>query len=167
MCEFPSGYKFPDGTVKYHTDSDIIAAHEKSGDPQPLNWADYIGHSGWEKCFGNPPDGSVSVESSEACKLSMPDFSLMKEMAKHCDRLDVRGCDLKGVTLPTTIEGSLDVRGCDLKGVTLPTTIGGWLDVRGCDLKGVTLPTTIEGGLYVSGCDLKGVTLPKGVKVFK
>jgi hypothetical protein len=42
----------------------------------------------------------------------------------------------------------LDVSGCDLKGITLPTTIGGSLDVRGCDLKGITLPTTIGDGIY-------------------
>ena len=75
--------------------------------------------------------------------------------------LDLRGCDLKGVTLPTTVGGWLDLRGCDLKGVTLPATVGGWLDLRGCDLKGVTLPATVGGSIYLSGCDLKGVTLPK------
>ena len=57
--------------------------------------------------------------------------------------------------------GSLDLRGCDLTGVTLPSTVGGWLDLRGCDLKGVTLPATVGGSIYLSGCDLKGVTLPK------
>ena len=31
------------------------------------------------------------------------------------DYLDLRGCDLKGVTLPTTVGGSLYLRGCDLK----------------------------------------------------
>jgi len=61
--------------------------------------------------------------------------------------LYVSGCDLKGITLPTTIGGYLYVSGCDLKGITLPTTIGGYLDVSGCDLKGITLPTTIGGYL--------------------
>ena len=65
--------------------------------------------------------------------------------------LDLRGCDLSGVTLPTTIGGWLDLSGCDLSGVTLPTTIGGWLYLRGCDLSGVTLPTTIGGSLDLSG----------------
>ena len=46
--------------------------------------------------------------------------------------LYLRGCDLSGVTLPTTVGGSLDLRGCDLSGVTLPTTVGGWLDLSGC-----------------------------------
>ncbi|PZQ21141.1 MAG: hypothetical protein DI569_12815 [Sphingopyxis macrogoltabida] len=56
------------------------------------------------------------------------------------------------------VEGSLYLSGCDLSGVTLPTTIGGSLDLSGCDLSGVTLPTTIGGSLYLSGCDLSGVT---------
>jgi hypothetical protein len=36
--------------------------------------------------------------------------------------------------------GSLYLRDCDLKGITLPTSMGGYLDLRGCDLKGITLP---------------------------
>jgi hypothetical protein len=43
--------------------------------------------------------------------------------------------------------GWLYLRGCDLKGVTIPP-VGGWLDLGGCDLKGITLPTSIGGGLY-------------------
>ena len=75
------------------------------------------------------------------------------------DDLYLSGCDLKGITLPTTIGGYLDLSGCDLKGITLPTTIGGSLDLRGCDLKGITLPTTIGGSLYLSGCE----NVPNGV----
>ena len=88
--------------------------------------------------------------------------------AMHCavgntfpGSLDLRGCDLKGVTLPQTMGGWLDLRGCDLKGVTLPQTMGGSLNLSGCDLKGVTLPQTMGGWLDLSGCDLKGVTLPQ------
>ena len=62
---------------------------------------------------------------------------------------------------------ALDLSGCDLKGITLPTSVGGWLDLSGCDLKGITLPTSVGGWLYLRGCDLKGITLPKGVKVIK
>jgi hypothetical protein len=47
--------------------------------------------------------------------------------------LDLRGCDLTGVTLPQTVGGSLYLSGCDLTGVTLPQTVGGSLDLRGCD----------------------------------
>jgi len=67
--------------------------------------------------------------------------------------LDLSGCDLKGLTLPTTMGGSLDLSGCDLKGLTLPTTMVGWLDLSGCDLKGLTLPTTMGGSLDLRGCE--------------
>ena len=40
--------------------------------------------------------------------------------------------------------GSLDLRGCDLKGITLPQSVGGWLDLGGSDLKGITLPLNIK-----------------------
>lgn len=41
--------------------------------------------------------------------------------------------------------GSLDLSGCDLKGVTLPSTVSGSLDLSGCDLTGVTLPNIVYG----------------------
>ena len=77
--------------------------------------------------------------------------------------LYLSGCDLSGVTLPTSVGGSLDLSGCDLSGVTLPTSVGRWLDLSGCDLSGVTLPTSVGGSLYLRGCDLSGVTLPTSV----
>jgi hypothetical protein len=79
---------------------------------------------------------------------------------RYAGSIDLSGCDLNGITLPTTIGGSIDLSGCDLNGITLPTTIGGSIDLSGCDLKGITLPTTIGGSIYLSGCDLKGITLP-------
>ena len=75
--------------------------------------------------------------------------------------LNLRGCDLKGITLPQSIGGYLDLRGCDLKGITLPQSIGGSLYLSGCDLKGITLPQSIGGYLDLSGCDLKGIDIPK------
>jgi hypothetical protein len=65
--------------------------------------------------------------------------------------LDLRGCDLNGITLPTSMGGSLDLRGCDLNGITLPTSVGGYLYLRGCDLNGITLPTSVGCYLYLSG----------------
>ena len=66
--------------------------------------------------------------------------------------LNLRGCDLSGVTLPTSVGGWLDLSGCDLSGVTLPTSVTGSLDLIGCDLSGVTLPTSVGGSLDLSGC---------------
>ena len=61
----------------------------------------------------------------------------------ECDRsfesLDVRWCDLSGVTFPTNLQ-SLNVSGCNLSGVTFPTNLQS-LDVRWCNLSGVTFPT--------------------------
>ena len=98
-------------------------------------------------------------------------FALLRDL---CDdfflgSLDLSGCDLVGVTLPTSVGGYLDLRGCDLAGVTLPTSVGGSLDLRGCDLAGLTLPTSVGGYLDLRGCNLAGVTLPTtvGGKVYK
>ncbi len=74
--------------------------------------------------------------------------------------LDLRGCDLKGISLPTSMSGSLVVSDCDLRGITLPTNIGDSLYLRGCDLKGITLPASLRGSLDLSGCDLEGIALP-------
>ena len=82
----------------------------------------------------------------------------MAESGRNLD-YDLRGCDLKGLTLPTSIGGYLYLRGCDLKGLTLPTSIGGSLDLSGCDLKGLTLPTSIGGYL-----DLRGCVIPPAVR---
>jgi hypothetical protein len=75
--------------------------------------------------------------------------------------LGLNGCDVKGLTLPQSIDGSLYLSGCDVKGLTLPQSIGGSLDLIGCDVKGLTLPQTINGPLYLSGCDLSSI--PGGV----
>ena len=45
--------------------------------------------------------------------------------------------------------GWLDLSGCDLTGITLPTSVGGWLDLSGCDLTGITLPTSIGGSIHL------------------
>lgn len=105
---------------------------------------------------------------SPRCKILCINGEAMGVLVFLCDdnfpgRLYLRGCDLGGVTLPTTVGGSLDLGDCDLSGVTLPTTVGGWLDLSGCDLSGVALPTTVGGWLNLSGCDLGGVTLPTTV----
>ena len=55
-------------------------------------------------------------------------------------------------TYPAIYEGSLDLRGCDLTGVTLPQSVEGSLDLRGCDLTGVTLPQSVGGSVYLRSC---------------
>jgi hypothetical protein len=51
---------------------------------------------------------------------ALPYLDKMTSLINAYDSLDVSGCDLKGVKLPSTVGGSLDVSGCDLKGVKLP-----------------------------------------------
>jgi len=77
--------------------------------------------------------------------------------------IDLNGCDLQGVKLPTEISENLDVSRCDLRGVELPKKIGGWLDVSGSDLRGVKLPTKIKCSLIANDCDLRGVKLPRKI----
>ena len=99
MCEFPSGYKFPDGTVKLHMDDDVIAAHEKLRSSEPINWKDWVGHDGWRKCFGQPPKDAVEIEASKAMPFALPFLDKMSNLLAAYGSLDVRGCDLKGVDL--------------------------------------------------------------------
>ena len=65
MCDLISGYRFPDGTLHFHTDADVEAAWERAGDGGRIFWADCVGHQGWKFCFGEPPPGSTEVEGME------------------------------------------------------------------------------------------------------
>ena len=67
MCHFISGYRLPDGSLRFHTDADVEAAYEKSGKTNPINWQDYVGHSGYRFCFGNPPGDSTEIEGLRYC----------------------------------------------------------------------------------------------------
>ena len=74
--------------------------------------------------------------------------------AEHAERL----IKSKSITGDYHVSGNLYLRGCDLSGVTLPSSIGGWLDLSGCDLSGVTLPSSIGGWLYLRG--IKPIAAP-------
>ena len=128
MCEIFSGYKFPDGTFKFHTVEDVIAAHERS--TQEINWNDMVGHAGWRKCFGNPPDGSKEVEGSSSFPQVLPLIGKMQKLIQSAGSLDLSGLtSAHGLKLPTTVKGWLDLRGLtsaqlatlDLKRFTLIT----------------------------------------------
>ena len=95
MCQFPSGYKFPDGKVVFHTDEDVIAAWDKAGKKEPINWQDMVGHAGWRFCFGNPQAGSSEIEASDAilffCEQQL--FERTKKLLQAADG----GLDLGGL----------------------------------------------------------------------
>ena len=125
------------------------------------------------------PDGEIElryndsfkadkVEYEDSFKNRFPKFQdflkwCLDSYKSICGFLDLRGCNLQGITLPKRISGYLDLEGCDLKGITLPESIGGSLYLRGCDLRGITLPKSIGGSLNLEGCDLRGITLPKRI----
>jgi len=170
MCKFISIITKGDKTPLYFDEK--IRQELKENNPKNYEWdshtsiADYF-KLNEDKCnkyeycpftkkfttdkINNKEDDSEAV--AEWCKTQ--DWGgLVKQ---NLFNLYLRGCDLKGITLPTSVGGSLDLSCCDLKGITLPTSVGGSLDLRGCDLKGITLPTSVGGSLYLRGCDLKGI----------
>jgi hypothetical protein len=52
----------------------------------------------------------------------------MVKMGKRIDKI------IFLAKLPKKYKGPLDLRGCDLKGITLPTSVGGDLDLSGCKI---------------------------------
>ena len=168
MCRFISFFHKPDADGKPEIAVWDLNSHGETEEHLKLNT------KLWQEAHYEP-NGNLELRYNDNFKLDKKEYEeifknrfvnfsyFLNHCLKHWNNsgyLDLRGCDLKGITLPTTIGGYLDLRGCDLKGITLPTTIDGSLYLSGCDLKGITLPTTIGGFLYLSGCDLKGITLP-------
>ena len=93
-------------------------------------------------------------EANERLRNRFPTFKEFLQWAltqNISGTLDLRGCDLTDITLPSTVGDTLYLSGCDLTGITLPSTVGGWIDLRGCDLTGVTLPSTVSGSLCLRG----------------
>ena len=43
-----------------------------------------------------------------------------------------------------SFSGSLYLSGCDIKGITLPTSVGGDLYLSGCDIKGIDIPEELK-----------------------
>jgi len=109
--------------------------------------------NGTVECRVTDTDRTTQEECDERLKNTYPTFKDFLKWAftqTVSGWLDLRGCDLKGITFPQTVSGTLELRGCDLKGITLPQTVG-TLDLRGCDLKGITLPQTVSGTLDLRG----------------
>jgi uncharacterized protein YjbI with pentapeptide repeats len=169
MCQLASFFHNPiNGDIEIYD----LTSHSKTKDHLNLNekiWRE--GHylpDGTIECRTVDSDRTSSEKCNDRMKNRFPKFVdffnwSVKKDCVFSESLYLRGCDLKGITLPTTISGYLDLSGCDLKGITLPTSIGGSLHLRGCDLKGITLPTSIGCYLDLSGCDLKGITLPTSI----
>ena len=56
----------------------------------------------------------------------------MADIATYTAKKAERLIRAKSVSGEYHVTGPLDLRGCDLSGVTLPTSVGGWLELSGC-----------------------------------
>ena len=84
MCVFISGYKLPNGELRFHTDADVEAAWERAGKTEPINWQDMVGHSGYRFCFGTPPAGAVEVEGLQyAVNVDLRQFRKIAKGARY------------------------------------------------------------------------------------
>jgi len=112
------------------------------------------------------PVGSDKIKTPRA-KILFTGGEALQALVTVCPQfggsLDLSGCNLEGIVLPTRVGGSLDLRGRNLEGIVLPTRVGGSLYLRDCNLKGIVLPTRIGSSLDLSGCNLKGIVLPTRV----
>ena len=171
MCNFFSFTTKGDGKPMYFN-ADLrkqINEGKLSYDPDShTSINDYFGLKGkdedktnkYEFVLSNPNQfiiDQINVkDDSGKCRKWVNKFIRSKEYTKilgTIKELNLSGRDLKGITLPTSVGGSLYLSGRDLKGITLPTSVGGYLYLSGCDLKGITLPTSVGGYLDLSGCD--------------
>ena len=153
MCRFVSGFHRPDtGDVVVHD----LESHSNTERALKLDlkvWREFhylpTGHI---LARVEPEDKTTEEECERRIRFRWPNFKQFLTWAlnetNQCrvfgGSLNLSGCDLKGITLPTEVGRSLDLSGCDLKGITLPTSVGGSLDLSGCDLKGITLPTNLQ-----------------------
>ena len=108
-----------EGKLSYSVDS-----HTSINDYFGLKGADEDKTNKYEFILGNPHkfviDQINTTDDSGKCRKWINKFFKSKEFSKILGTLDdlyLGGCDLKGITLPSTIGGSLDLSGCDLKGI--------------------------------------------------
>ena len=155
MCNFFSFTTKGDGVPMYFNAKlrKQISEGKSSYNPDShTSINDYFGLKGsaedktnkYEFKLGNPLEFVIdqinTTDDSVQCRKWINKFIKSKEFNKILfsqEKVNLSGCDLKGITLPTSVGGSLYLSGCDLKGITLPTSVGGYLDLSGCDLKGI------------------------------
>jgi len=90
MCDFLSGYRFPDGSLHFHTDEEVEAAWErKHGGNVAISWYNMVGHDGYKFACGEPPAGAVEIEG------------LHYALALHLHRFRnlMRGAGYKSITV--------------------------------------------------------------------
>jgi hypothetical protein len=77
--------------------------------------------------------------------------------------LKLSGYSLRGITMPSPIDGSLYLKDCDISGVTMPKTVKRSIYISDCNLYNVELPEVVEGYFHIFRCKLAGVTMPSYV----
>jgi hypothetical protein len=87
------------------------------------NIGSFFGYGCWVRPVAIPTKAKAIIDP-QGDKLR----ANMIKMGKRIDKV-------KFLTkLPKKYKGSLDLRGCDLKGITLPTSVGGFIYLNGCDI---------------------------------
>lgn len=103
MCELISGYQLPNGSLHFHTDSDVEAAWERAGKTEPIAWKDMVGHSGYHFCFGEPPNGSKEVEGLR--------YLIGQDLRKF--RKLIRGAGYQSMTLRSPAQVAKGLKLCE------------------------------------------------------
>ena len=134
MCKFFSFTTKGDGKPMYMPLSErkkIIAKksnYEKTDSHTSIN--DFHGIKGYAEDKTNKyefcpftltftVDQLNTIDDSKECEKWVRSFVRSKKFKEFYENfnsdLDLRGCDLKGITLPTSVGGSLYLRGCEKK----------------------------------------------------
>ena len=165
MCEFPSWIVDDQGKAHWLVDKDIEAAIE---DGKLKSWLDATGHSAIHEVLGvdgkrcegrnNLPAEFASDIKSGRCN-RMARVEPMQAIKHVLDLLPI------GLALfeEKYVGGGLDLSGCDLKGITLPTSVGGWLYLRGTKNAKLPVGMRIAGNVDLTDSDIE--SLPHGIDI--
>ena len=110
-----------EGALSYEPDS-----HTSINDFFGLKGAAEDKTNKYEFKLGNPHEFVIdqlnTTDDSGQCRKWINKFIKSKEFNKILfsqETVYLSGCDLKGITLPTSVGGYLYLRGCDLKGIDI------------------------------------------------
>ena len=142
MCEFPSWIKDAQGKEHWLTDKDVTKAIREGvlAAPNDDPWKNATGHSAIEKVLGvkgTHMEGKEGIPSGFKLDISRGACNKMAQVEP------VEALKNVGDLLPDNLllfgekySDSLDLSGCDLKGIKLPTSVGGYLYLSGAKLDG-------------------------------
>ena len=135
MCEFASGFLRPTESLEVK-----IADLNGHGETQNiLDLPDTDTPDGWRE-WHYTPDNKVEVRvlPQDTLTARQCQSGIKARWPNFIDFLNW------AMNQASYVKGSLYLRGCDLKGIKLPTTVGGSLYLSGCDLNGIKLPKGMD-----------------------